>query len=380
MRRSQLVSLGCLGLLTSLGLFAQSHAEARREDASKTAASSPRSSPKRALPDAAQRPSKDAARSGKASRRKQANAPSSIAYARRLLSRRAYRTLLAKTATRLTRRPFSPSLHAARMVGCAYYGDHWCVLESDAFTATSPALEHMREEALADALHHTGNPRAAAQHRRMALTEAARPVRTEWHYTALFLDLEEAGDWTEACDVAWEAVAWNPSSATPWALVARCAAATGSLDEAESYLWLAAQSDRGSIALSTARIDIHRTIGDAHHAASLSRRPTSTQQRSARHSIARHRALLAIEEPDLVIESYDARVWSLDDEIWHPGLLATYAAAFAQAGHPDLASELSDRLAATYPDNASAQSDAQTIRALLAQSTRRQKSSGQTPR
>lgn len=380
MRRSQLVCLGCLGLLASVGLFAQSHAEARRADASNTAASSPRSSPKRALSDTTQQPSKDAARPGKASRRKQANAPSSIAYARRLLSRRAYRTLLAKTAIRLTRRPFSPSLHAVRMVGCAYYGDHWCVLESHDFTATSPALEHMREEALADALHHTGNPEAAAQHRRMALTEAARPIRTEWHYTGLFLDLEQAGDWTEACDVAWEAVAWNPSSATPWALVARCAAATGSLDEAESYLWLAAQSDRGSIALSTARIDIHRTIGDANHAASLSRRPTSPQQRSARHSIARHRALLAIDEPDLVIESYDARVWSLDDEIWHPGLLATYGAAFAQADHPELASELADRLAATYPHNPAAKSDARAIRALLAESARSQNPTRRTPR
>ena len=288
-------------------------------------------------------------RAAKRPPRKQTSAPQEVQYARRFLARGAYRQLLIKTEQRLEKVPESGALHAVRMVACGHFGDHACVLESHDLAAPTEILTHVREESLANALHQTGAHEEAAELRRTAIWEDTRPLRTEWNFASLFFDLESTGDTQAACEVAWQAVAHNPEAATPWALVARCAAETGDLEEAESYLWLADRTQQPSVTLSSTRIDLHRLLGDPEHAAALARRPTRTQQKSLRHTVARHRALLSVRDPMLVIDSFDMGSWSLDGEIWHPELLKTYEEAFAQAGHPAIAAELADRLEQLTP-------------------------------
>ena len=116
-------------------------------------------------------------------------------------------------------------------------------------------------------------------------------------------DFLAADDRNSAADVAWEAVALDPSSPDAWAMVARVSAADGDFEAAESYLWTADRLGRSTLVLELVRSEVLVAMGDPHDAVTAALRPTAVQRKSLDHTIARHRAFLAA---DLHKEVLDA--------------------------------------------------------------------------
>jgi len=295
--------------------------------------------------------------------------PAEFAELNRMLGRQEYRALLARTRSNLAADPLNPHLHAARTVGCRHYGDLPCVDQSYEESLPSPSLDFLRELARADALHHQGHPRQAADLRRAMVVDHAKPLREERLLGKIVLDLEQAGDLEGAWDAAWEAVALDPDSPNAWALVARIEAASGSIESAESYLWTADRVRSSTLSMTVATADIHRKYGDPFVASTLFLQPNPRRQKQLSYAIARNQSLLAAGLYGEVLDIFHVRIWFLGDELWHPDLLRTVGQALALDGQSEQALAYAMRLEDTYPDNPRVQASVRTIRQTVTAGT-----------
>ena len=198
--------------------------------------------------------------------------PKELAYVRNLLAQRAFRAILTLTNQRLAKAPTNSNLHAARIVGCRHYGDYLCIDQSYDEALATPVFDLLREVARADALRHQGDPLAAAGTRRALVVEHARPHREVTTLSEIVYDFLAADDRNSAADVAWEAVALDPSSPDAWAMVARVSAADGDFEAAESYLWTADRLGRSTLVLELVRSEVLVAMGDPHDAVTAARR------------------------------------------------------------------------------------------------------------
>jgi len=292
--------------------------------------------------------------------------PDELGSITRAVSSRRFRSVIGLATAGLARDPWSGHLHAARAVGCSHYGDYPCVDESHEEAQGTESLVVMREVAKADALRHQGRPREAAAIRRMLVIDNDRSKREVSLLAKLALDLETAGDMEGAYDVAWEAVALSPDSPIAWSMVARVEAATNTLDEAESYLWLADRTEMSSTTRDIARADIHRLYGDPLYAASLFVDGEVSSVQSQGYAVARTRALLAADLHEEVLDVYAACSWCLGEEVWHPDLMGTFGEALARDGQLDQARAFAVRLEQSYPAHPPAREAVRSIRSLLA--------------
>jgi len=266
------------------------------------------------------------------------------------ISKRRYRGLVGLATRKLADDPWNGDLHAALVVGCGHYGDFACVEGSHDEALATDSLVLMREEAKADALRYLGRPLDAAELRRELVVDDARASREQALLSKLVYDYEAAGDLEQAWDVAWEAVALNPEGSVGWALVARVASASGQMDEAESYLWLADRAGSDSVLRTASRADISRAGGDPLDASTMFNDKVVSRVQSMQYAVARSRALL---EADLVGEVLDMHrdcSWCLGEVVWHPELMGTFGEALARDGQVDQATHYADRLQHTYPD------------------------------
>ncbi len=301
----------------------------------------------------------------KAGRIQNLSLPDELGRIARAVSTRRYRSVLYLARQALEKDALNDDAHAAMVVGCGHFGDYPCVDQSYEEAETSDSLVLMREVAKADSLRHQGQPEAAAELRRQIVVDHSKANREMSLLSMLALDHEAAGDWESAYDVAWEAVALDPDSQIGWAMVARAEAATAGVEAAESYLWLADRIGTVSVTVPTARADIHRMYGDELYASTLFESTKANAVPSIRYTVARTRALLAVDLPLEVIDLYEVCGWCMDAEVWHPDLQATFGVALAQVGRLDEALVYADRLERTYPSHPPAVEAAARIRALV---------------
>lgn len=268
------------------------------------------------------------------------------------LRRKRYRGLLGDSKAALVRFPDSPDVHALRAVALAELGDFPTAAQRLSDGLGAREAEVMSVVARADVLRHLGEPGDAAEVRRELLASGDSPNREQVMLLKLFEDHRVDGDLEGMWAAATSAMAVNPNSAVPYALMARYYTAAGDETQADEYLWLTSIRGGRTAAEGIARVEYALAFDSPDDAWLVADENRELVLRSKEFTVLRGQALLAAGAYDDALVVADLKAWQMAGEVWHPGLVGIKAMALAGVGLVDLAQHEADRLVRTYPHHA----------------------------
>lgn len=269
------------------------------------------------------------------------------------LRRKRYRGVLSETRVALEDYPEATELHIMRAIALAELGDYPSALMRVSDGMGAEGMQVMAVVAEADALRYLGGPDDAVHTRGLLLATGESLQREQVMVMKQFEDHHLHGNLEGMWESATTAMALNPDSAVPYALMSRYFTAMGDPDQAGAYVWLDELRGGRTVAHAIADIEYQLAFHTPESAAVVSDEHRELVLRSKEFAVARGRALLAAGAYDEAVSLVDLQAWRMAGELWHPELLAVEAMGYAGVGWPHRADEVVRRLERTYPELAS---------------------------